>query len=216
MQLSDKLTFCLAILILLLALGCIYAATPVIAHTPGSLDTSNNPITSTLSIVFPTTRVYKHIKDEFDMARRFNKIVNPTAFRITLIDGRALDLAKETPNDTDHLRIGRQYFTILDEVGNLDGDARTNDQAMWEYPDGMTGDGSRISLIRIFDDGVPRAGVSIVEAMLNRSVEQMVLVLPEKEVLISSIVGFMPLIQSSQTSMSVIRGMVAKVTLAHH
>ena len=67
------------------------------AHALGILGTSNNPITSTLSIVFPATRVYnvyKYIKDEFDMTRRFDEIINPMAFRITLIDERALDLPK--------------------------------------------------------------------------------------------------------------------------
>ena len=53
------------------------------------------------STVFPTTRVYnvyKHIKDEFDMDKRTDPIFSDTtAFRITLIDGRALDLSKETP-----------------------------------------------------------------------------------------------------------------------
>lgn len=43
MRLSNKLTFCLASLILLLALGSIYAATPVMAHATGSLDTSKQP-----------------------------------------------------------------------------------------------------------------------------------------------------------------------------
>ena len=56
MRLSNKSAFCLASLILLLVLGCVYATIPVYAHAPGSLDTSNNPITSHthLNVTTPT------------------------------------------------------------------------------------------------------------------------------------------------------------------
>jgi len=104
MRLSNNLTFCLVSLILLFALECVYALTPVMANAPGGLATSNNPTTSTLSIVFPqpVCNVCKYIKDEFDMTSWFDKIINSTVFRITLIDGRALDLAKEMPNDIEN------------------------------------------------------------------------------------------------------------------
>jgi len=98
------------------------------------------------------------------------------------------------------LRIGRQYFTISDEVGNLDGNARTNDVPAWEFPEGMTEDGSRtsliVSLMKVFHASVQTWRTTL----SNRSVAQMTLALPEKEVLIPSIVGFMPLILSSLTS----------------
>ena len=125
------------------------------------------------STVFPTTRVYnvyKHQKNDFDMTSRFDPIITDTTqFRITLIDGAALDLGnaaqKAVADDpTKSLRVGTQYFTISDDIGNLDGNSRTNDVAMWQYPDGMTEDGDRTSLIRIFDNGVPRAGVSMMES----------------------------------------------------
>ena len=75
MRLSNNLAFCLVSLILLLALGCIYVLTPVMAHAPSSLVTSNNPTTSTPSIVFPqpVCNVCKYIKDEFDMTSWFDK-----------------------------------------------------------------------------------------------------------------------------------------------
>ena len=115
------------------------------------------------STVFPTTRVfnvYRDIKDEFDMETRFDPILDSKTFRITLIDGAALDLTKVTP-DEKHLKVGSKYYTISDDIGNLDGNARTNDVAAWEYPDGITKDGYRSSLVRVFDDGVARNGVSM-------------------------------------------------------
>ncbi|MDE0315127.1 MAG: lamin tail domain-containing protein [Candidatus Poribacteria bacterium] len=123
------------------------------------------------STVFPSTRVYnvfKQDKDEFGMQDRFDPILDQEAFHITLIDGRALDLAKETPT-ADHLRIGRQYFTISDIVGNLDGDARTNDtpedNGKMKFEMGLTEDEERTSLIRIFDDGVARDGTGMVKPL---------------------------------------------------
>ena len=97
----------------------------------------------TAAAVFPDTRtfnVYREVAKEFDMANRSAPFLNPTAFHIKLIDGKG---------------------TLSDEIGNLDGKARTSDEANWEYPSGMTEDKKRTSLIRIYDDGVARAGVSI-------------------------------------------------------
>ena len=95
------------------------------------------------SSVFPETRtfnVYKEIAAQFDMKKISDPFLNPTAFHIKLIDGKG---------------------TLSDDIGNLDGNARTSDTAKWEYPDGMTADGKRTSLIRIYDDGVVRTGVSM-------------------------------------------------------
>ena len=104
--------------------------------------------------VFPDTRVfnvYKELKGHFDMASRTSPILNAKAFNITLIDGG------KKVNDV-------VTYTDSDEVGNLDGNARTNDQGMWEFPDTMTADGERSSLIRIFDDGAPRMGHNMTES----------------------------------------------------
>ncbi len=125
------------------------------------------------STVFPTTRVYnvyRNQKNDFDMTSRFDPIITDTRqFRITLIDGAALDLGnaaqKAIADDpTKSLRYSGKYYTISDDIGNLDGNSRTNDEAMWYYPDGMTEEGSRTSLIRIFDNGVARDGVSMMES----------------------------------------------------
>ena len=101
--------------------------------------------------VFPDTRVfnvYKELKGHFEMAGRTSAIINPTAFNIKLIDG-----GKKVNNVVT--------YTTSDEIGNLDGNARTNDQGMWEYPESVTEDGYRSSLIRIFDGGTPREGLSM-------------------------------------------------------
>ncbi|MDE0483676.1 MAG: lamin tail domain-containing protein [Candidatus Poribacteria bacterium] len=106
------------------------------------------------STVFPDTRVfnvYKELKGHFDMAGRTSAIINPTAFNIKLIDGG------KKINDV-------VTYTTSDEIGNLDGNARTNDQGMWEYPMSVTEDGYRSSLIRIFDGGTPREGLSMMES----------------------------------------------------
>jgi len=104
--------------------------------------------------VFPDTRVfnvYKELKGHFDMANRTSPIINPTAFNIKLIDGG------KKVNDV-------VTYTTSDEIGNLDGNERTSDQGMWDYPESITEDGYRSSLIRIFDDGTPREALSIMES----------------------------------------------------
>ncbi len=61
------------------------------------------------------------------------RFLNQKHFNIRLIDGKG---------------------TVADEVGNLDGNPRTNDTADWDYPSGLTKDGDRTSFIRVFDEGL--------------------------------------------------------------
>ena len=126
------------------------------------------------STTFPTTRVYnvyKHQKDEFNMTDRFDPILNTEAFNITLIDGTALDTSKadQQPEEGKHLRHSGKYYTISDVVGNLDGNPRTNDTPedndKMKFTMGMTEDGDRTSLIRIFDEGVARDGTLLVKPL---------------------------------------------------
>ncbi|MDE0317831.1 MAG: lamin tail domain-containing protein [Candidatus Poribacteria bacterium] len=124
------------------------------------------------STLFPPTRVYnvyKHQKNEFNMTSRFDPILNQEAFHITLIDGAALDLnnaaQKAIADDpTKSLRVGGSYYTISDTVGNLDGNPRTNDtpedNGKMKFEMGLTEDGERTSLIRIFDGGPGIQGVA--------------------------------------------------------
>ena len=95
------------------------------------------------SQVFPATRtfsVFREVAGEFGMTNRSDHFLNLGGFNIKLMDGKG---------------------TVSDEIGNLDGNPRTSDQPMWSYPSGMTEDGKRTSLIRIYDDGVARNGLSI-------------------------------------------------------
>lgn len=93
--------------------------------------------------VFNVTREYgtgfSKIKDDIDDPRgalmnndRY-RFLNPKQFHIKLIDGKG---------------------NMADQVGNLDGNARTNDTADWNYPSGLTKEGDRTSFIRIYDDGM--------------------------------------------------------------
>lgn len=134
------------------------------------------------STVFPATRVYnvyQHQKNEFNMTSRFDPILDQEAFHITLIDGAALDLGKAdqkaiADDPTKSLRVGGSYYTISDTVGNLDGDPRTNDtpedNGKMKFEMGMTEDGDRTSIIRIFDgapgtQGVARDGTGMVKPL---------------------------------------------------
>ncbi len=109
--------------------------------------------------VFPNTRVlnaYTAIRGEtFELASRTSPLLDPKAFNLRLMDGKTHN------NKTD----GRYVGEISDEVGNLDGNPRTNDAAAWDFPAGMTEDGDRTSLIRIFDDGVARDGMGMVKPL---------------------------------------------------
>ena len=99
---------------------------------------------------FPATRVfdvYRELRTHFEMENRTSPFLNPKAFHISLWDGKSKD--------------GNYIGEMSDAIGNLDGNARTNDEAAWEFPESITEDGYRSSLIRIFDEGEPRNGVSM-------------------------------------------------------
>lgn len=126
------------------------------------------------STVFASTRVYnvwQHQRNEFDMTSRFDPILNEEAFNITLIDGTALDTSKadQQPVEGKHLRVAGKYYAISDVIGNLDGDPRTNDtpedNGKMKFAMGMTEDGDRTSLIRIFDNGTARDGTGMVKPL---------------------------------------------------
>ncbi len=109
--------------------------------------------------VFPNTRVlnaYTVLKGEtFEMASRTDVLLDPKAFNVRLLDGKTHD---NKPG-------GRYIGDVSDEVGNLDGNPRTNDAAAWEFPDGVTEEGDRTSLIRIFDEGMARSGTGMVKPL---------------------------------------------------
>ena len=106
------------------------------------------------STVFPNTRVfnvYKELRSHFEMTNRASRMLNPEAFNIKLIDG-----GKKVDNVVT--------YTTSDEIGNLDGNVRTSDEGKWKYPIGITKDGFRSSLIRVFDNNVARPALSIDES----------------------------------------------------
>ncbi len=106
------------------------------------------------STVFPDTRVfnvYKELKSHFEMTNRTSAFVNPKAFNIRLYDG-----GKKVNNVVT--------YTMSDEIGNLDGNARTSDMNTWDYPKSIAEDGFRTSLVRVFDNGMARSALSIDES----------------------------------------------------
>ena len=113
--------------------------------------------------VFPNTRVlnaYTALRGEpFALASRTAPLLDPQAFNLRLMDGTT---ANGKPD-------GRYTGVIADEIGNLDGNPRTNDEPKdndkVDFPMGMTQDGSRTSLIRIFDEGVARNGMGAVKPL---------------------------------------------------
>ena len=88
---------------------------------------------------FASTRVFKVFSElaaEFDMSTRRDPFLHPTkGFHIQLVDGRG---------------------DVADEVGNLDGRTRTDDEPAWKLPSGWTEDGDRTSLIRRYRRYNPR------------------------------------------------------------
>ena len=99
------------------------------------------------SIIFPTTRVYNVWQEQgkdFGMDNnQLAPILPLEGFHIKLVDGKG---------------------TLSDEIGNIDGHNRTSwnrDIPKWNYPNSVTEKGSRSSLIRIYDNGIPRNGVNM-------------------------------------------------------
>ena len=56
------------------------------------------------------------------------------------------------------LKLRNKAGILIDEVGNLDGNANTDDAPAWHLPKRMTQEGARTSMIRRHDDGTPRLG----------------------------------------------------------
>ena len=96
--------------------------------------------------VFNENRVFNVYRDvgagKFGANTRY-MFFNPTAFNISVVD---------------------KDNKVVDTVGNLDGDARTSDTAAWDFPMGVAADSNRTSFIRIYDDGVARAGMNTAES----------------------------------------------------
>ena len=88
---------------------------------------------------FPDTRVidlWGGNNDEFDRDSRWDPVLSQVGFYLILTD---------KDNKT------------VDEVGNLDGKRRTDDEPAWDLPDGTTEDG-RSSIIRRYDSGLAEDG----------------------------------------------------------
>ena len=95
------------------------------------------------STIFPTTRVYnvwKEQRTDFGMANQLSPIIKVNGFHLRLVDGKG---------------------NTADEVGNLDGNLRSADEPKWAYPTDLTDEGFRSSLIRIYDNGMPRTAVNL-------------------------------------------------------
>ena len=80
--------------------------------------------------------IYPELAAEFGMRARHDPFLHPTkGFHIKLVDGRN---------------------RLVDEVGNLDGRIRTNDEPAWQLPDGWTENRDRTSIIRRYREYNPR------------------------------------------------------------
>ncbi len=89
---------------------------------------------------FPEERVYNLYFEHpaaFNQRERRHDVLNPLGFSIRLLDASG---------------------TLVDNVGNLDGVARTQDAPAWEVPSSVTPDGTRVSLIRRYEDSAPLPG----------------------------------------------------------
>ena len=96
--------------------------------------------------VFNENRVFNVYRDigagKFGANTRY-MFFNPKAFSIALLD---------------------KDNKVVDQIGNLDGDARTSDTNNWDFPMGVAADDNRTSFIRIYDDGVARDGMNTAES----------------------------------------------------
>ena len=89
---------------------------------------------------FPEDRVYNLYFEHpaaFNQRERRHEVLNPLGFSVRLLDASG---------------------TLVDNVGNLDGVARTQDAPAWEVPSSVTPDGMRVSLIRRYEDSAPLPG----------------------------------------------------------
>ena len=89
---------------------------------------------------FPEGRVYNLYFEHpvaFNQRERRHEVLNPLGFSVRLLDASG---------------------TLVDKVGNLDGVARTKDAPAWEVPLSVTPEGTRVSLIRRYEDSAPLPG----------------------------------------------------------
>ena len=89
---------------------------------------------------FPEGRLYNLYFEHptaFNQRERRHEVLNPLGFSVRLLDASG---------------------TLVDSVGNLDGVARTKDAPAWEVPSSVTPEGTRVSLIRRYEDSAPLPG----------------------------------------------------------
>ena len=89
---------------------------------------------------FPEGRLYNlyfEHPNAFNQRERRHEVLNPLGFSVRLLDASG---------------------TLVDSVGNLDGVARTKDAPAWEVPSSVTPEGTRVSLIRRYEDSAPLPG----------------------------------------------------------
>lgn len=100
---------------------------------------SNNVYKRSNRAHFVPTRVfdvYAELATEFGMRTRRDPFLHPTkGFHIQLVDGGG---------------------SVVDEIGNLDGRIRTNDEPTWRLPSGWTETDDRTSIIRRYREYNPR------------------------------------------------------------
>ena len=56
------------------------------------------------------------------------------------------------------LKLRNKVGKLIDKVGNLDGKRNTDDAPAWHLPKNLTRGGARVSMVRRFDDAMPRRG----------------------------------------------------------
>ncbi len=90
---------------------------------------------------FPETRtidLWTSHRNALDMEARTDTFLSPTGFYLKLTD---------------------KDKKLVDEVGNTDGNRRTNDTPAWTLPMGINSDGHRASMIRRYADGTAEDGM---------------------------------------------------------
>ncbi len=90
---------------------------------------------------FPETRtidLWTSHRSDLEMESRTDTVLSPTGFYLKLTD---------------------KDKKLVDEVGNTDGNRRTNDMPAWALPMGMNSDKHRASIIRRYDDGMAEDGM---------------------------------------------------------
>ncbi len=92
---------------------------------------------------FPETRtidLWTSHRTALDMEARTDTVLSPTGFYLKLTD---------------------KDKKVVDEVGNTDGNRRTNDMPAWALPMGINSDGHRASIIRRYEDDMAADGMML-------------------------------------------------------